>query len=138
MSLGQMVPLSGVVIVTTPHSVAANIAGKAANLFRRLESPLLGVVENMANFACPNCGEITRVFAGATGEALAEELNIPFLGSIPLEPQVSEASARGLPSVVAYPESNQAEAFRDVAGQLAVQLSIRAEAQLVDDRQGVS
>jgi ATP-binding protein involved in chromosome partitioning len=130
MSLGQLVPLSGVVIVTTPHAVAANIAGKAANLYKKLESPLLGVVENMAVFACPSCGTQTRVFAGATGEALAQEIGVPFLGSVPLDPQVSEAAERGLPSVVAYPESAQAVAFSEIAGRLAAQLSIRAEASL--------
>lgn len=126
MSLGQLVPLSGVVIVTTPHSVAANIAGKAANLYRRLESPLLGVVENMATFACPGCGAEARLFAGVTGAGLAEEIGVPLLGSVPLDPQVSEAAERGLPSLVAYPDSAQARAFEVVAGQLASQLSILA------------
>lgn len=125
MSLGQLVPLSGVVIVTTPHSVAANIAGKAANLYKRLESPLLGVVENMATFVCPGCGKEARVFAGATGASLADEIGVPFLGSVPLDPQVSEAAERGLPSVEAYPDSAQARAFEAIAGNLAAQLSIR-------------
>jgi ATP-binding protein involved in chromosome partitioning len=88
------------------------------------------VVENMAVFACPSCGTQTRVFAGATGEALAQEIGVPFLGSVPLDPQVSEAAERGLPSVVAYPESAQAVAFSEIAGRLAAQLSIRAEASL--------
>ncbi|MEX2244026.1 MAG: Mrp/NBP35 family ATP-binding protein [Fimbriimonadaceae bacterium] len=127
MTLGQLVPLSGVVIVTTPHGVAANIAGKAANLFRKLDTPLLGVVENMAAFACPKCGEETRVFAGTTGAELATQLGVPFLGSVPLDPQVSEASDRGEPSVIAYPDSAQARAFVAIAGELAAQTSIRAE-----------
>ena len=127
MSLGQLVPRSGGVIVTTPHSVAANIAGKAAKLFTRLESPLLGVVENMGAFVCPGCGEESRIFSGTTGEELAGRLEVPFLGSVPLDPKVSEAAERGEPSVIAYPESVQSKAFAEIAGRLAAQLSIRAE-----------
>jgi ATP-binding protein involved in chromosome partitioning len=67
------------------------------------------------------------MFAGRSGAALAAELDLPFLGSVPLDPQVSEAAERGLPSVVAYPESAQAKAFAEIAGRLAAELSIRAE-----------
>ena len=128
MSLAQLVPLTGVVIVTTPHNVAGNIAGKAAALFRRLNSPLLGVVENMGTYICPGCGTETRIFAGMPGEKLAETLKIPFLGSIPLDPMVSKANDDGTPSLVAYPDRPQAEAFRALAGQLAAQSSVMAMA----------
>ena len=74
MSLAQLVPLSGVVIVATPQHVAANIAGKAVELFRRLNAPILGVVENMAGFACPQCGTVTDIFSGLEGAQLAERL----------------------------------------------------------------
>ncbi|HAP41104.1 MAG TPA: chromosome partitioning protein [Nitrospira sp.] len=124
MSLAQLVPLTGVVVVTTPHSVAANIAGKAAELFRRLNAPLLGVVENMAAFVCPKCGESTRIYSGMTGVNLAGTLGIPYLGSVPFDPCVGEAAERGVPSVVAYPDRLQAEAFRAIAGQIAAQASI--------------
>lgn len=126
MSLAQLVPLTGVVIVTTPHNVAGNIAGKSAALFTRLESPLLGVVENMGAFLCPHCGEESRVFAGMSGEELALNLGIPFLGSIPLDPMVSLAGDRGTPSVIAYPERPQAESFRAIAGRLAARTSVLA------------
>jgi ATP-binding protein involved in chromosome partitioning len=126
MSLAQLVPLSGVVLVTTPHSVAANIAGKAAALFKRLNSPLLGVAENMGTYICPDCGSESRIFSGMTGEDLSRSLGIPFLGTVPLDPKVSESAERGLPSMIAYPERPQAQAFRDLAGRLAQQTSIRA------------
>jgi ATP-binding protein involved in chromosome partitioning len=126
MSLAQLVPLTGVVIVTTPHNVAGNIAGKAAALFSRLEAPLLGVVENMGAFVCPHCGQESRIFAGMSGEELASNLGIPFLGSVPLDPMVSLAGDRGTPSVIAYPERPQAEAFRAIAGQLAARSSVLA------------
>ena len=130
MSIGQLVSLSGVVLVTTPHNVVANIAGKAAALFRRLETPLLGVVENMAGFVCPSCGEQMRMFSGMTGAEQAKELGVPDLGSIPLDPSIGVAADKGLPSLVANPESPQAAAFKAVAGALAAQLSIAAEAQV--------
>ncbi|MBS1713951.1 MAG: Mrp/NBP35 family ATP-binding protein [Armatimonadetes bacterium] len=129
MSLAQLVPSSGVVLVTTPHSVAANIAGKAAQLFIALQRPLLGVVENMATFVCPGCGTEARIFAGTSGQELASSLDTAFLGSVPIDPAVSSASERGLPSIVADPESPQATAFREIAGRIAAEASIRAESQ---------
>jgi ATP-binding protein involved in chromosome partitioning len=126
MSLAQLAPLTGVVIVTTPQHVAANIAGKSVHLFQRLNSPILGVVENMAGFVCPSCGETTRIFSGLTGEALARQLDIPYLGSIPLDPAVSDAGDRGVPAVISRPEAPMAVAFRQIAGKLAQQASIRS------------
>lgn len=128
MSLAQLVPLTGVVLVTTPHNVAANIAGKSAQLFVRLGAPVIGVVENMATFACPGCGTEARIFAGMSGAELADKLAVPFLGSVPLDPGVSEAADRGLPSLVAHPETVQAASFREIAGKLAAQASILAHA----------
>jgi len=126
MSLAQLAPLTGVVIVTTPHHVAANIAGKSVQLFSRLKAPILGVVENMAGFVCPSCGEVTRIFAGLTGEELAMRFGVPFLGTVPLDPTVSEASDRGLPAVVAHPDRPHAQAFASISRRLAAQISIEA------------
>jgi len=124
MSLAQLVPLTGVVIVTTPHAVAAQIAGKCAALFRRMNTTILGVVENMANFVCPGCGQEQRVFAGTTGAELASELHTAYLGSVPLDPVVGEASERGVPSITAYPDRLQATRFHEIAAKLAQQSSI--------------
>jgi ATP-binding protein involved in chromosome partitioning len=126
MTLAQMAPLAGVVIVTTPHHVAANIAGKSVVLFRRLNAPILGVVENMALYVCPSCGARSRIFAGLSGEQLAEEYKVPFLGSVPLDPQISTSGDEGIPAVRLHPESAYAEAFRDIAGTFAQQVSIRS------------
>lgn len=128
MTLAQQAPLSGVVIVTTPHHVAANIAGKSVQLFRKLGAPMLGVVENMSGLVCPNCGTVTKVFSGLTGEELAEENGMPFLGSIPLDPQISHSADRGIPSVAAAPDSPQAKAFATIAGRLAQEISIASHA----------
>jgi ATP-binding protein involved in chromosome partitioning len=126
MSLAQLAPLTGVVIVTTPHHVAANIAGKSVHLFRRLNAPILGVVENMAGFVCPNCGEVSKIFSGLTGEELASQIDVPYLGSIPLDPSVSDAGDKGVPALISAPHRPQSEAFKEIAGKLAQQASIAA------------
>jgi ATP-binding protein involved in chromosome partitioning len=123
MTLAQQVPLTGVVIVTTPHNVAANIAGSCAALFRRLNTPILGVVENMGAMTLPN-GETMRVFAGKGGEELASELHVPYLGSIPLDPAVSFSSDAGEPIVVTQPDSVVARAFGSLCGEVARQASV--------------
>ncbi len=124
MSLAQLAPLTGVVIVTTPHSVAANIAAKSAGLFKKLNTPILGVIENMATHVCPNCSHISQIFSGLSGNELAEYMHIPFLGSIPLDPKVSTSSSNGVPAVISYPNSEQAIAFTAVAKATAAKASI--------------
>jgi len=126
MSLAQLAPLTGVVIVSTPHNVAANIAGKAVQLFRRLNAPIMGVVENMGEFVDPGTGERRKMFAGTPGPELAETLKVPFLGSVPFDPSVSEAGDAGVPAIVSNPHTDQADAFRDIAGRIAQQASIVA------------
>jgi ATP-binding protein involved in chromosome partitioning len=126
MSLAQLVPLTGVVIVATPHDIAANIAGKAAALFNRLNQPIIGVIENMSHFVCAACGASTKVFAGTTGDELARNLNVPLLGSIPLDAAISAAGDGGTPNIASDPSGPLAARFREIAGELARQLSIRA------------
>src|SRR2546423_9796896 len=126
MTLAQQAPLTGVVIVATPHHVAANIAGKSVQLFRRLNAPIMGVVENMSGFVCTHCGEVTKIFSGLTGSELAAQHEIPFLGSVPLDPVVSDASDGGVPCLISNPDSVPSAAFREIAGRLAAQASILA------------
>lgn len=128
MSLAQLVPLTGVVIVATPHDVAANIAGKSVQLFDRLNAPIIGVIENMSGFACPHCGEVTRIFAGMSGEELARHYEIPFLGSVPLDPSVSAAGDSGTPVVITNVSSPVSTCFRAIAGRLAMEASKQAMA----------
>lgn len=129
MSLAQLVPLTGVVIVATPQHVAANIAGKSVALFKRLNAPIVGVIENMAQFVCPSCGETTKIFSGREGSDLAKSIPAPFLGSIPLDPAISESGDDGEPSIVAFPDSAQAHRFREIAGELAREISKHAFAE---------
>ena len=126
MSLAQLAPLTGVVIVSTPHVIASEIAGKAVQLFRRLNTPILGVIENMGSMTDKATGVVTKMFHGTSGESLAEELKVPYLGSIPFNPEVSQDSDRGVPTVVARPQTDAAEAFTEIAGRLAQQTSIFA------------
>lgn len=123
MSLAQLIPLSGVVLVMTPHNVAANIAGKSALLFNKFNTRILGVVENMGTLVCPGCGTLTRVFSGLSGSDLAADLKADYFGSIPLDPCVSGAADQGVPSVIAMPDSVQARAFGEIAGKMAAKLS---------------
>jgi ATP-binding protein involved in chromosome partitioning len=134
MTLSQSVPLTGVVIVMTPQDVALTIAGKAVAMFRKLEEglgrpiPILGIIENMSGFACPHCGQVTPIFAGKGGQHAAERLEVPLLGSIPLDPNISLSGDEGVPAIIAHPESAQAKAFRHIAQALAAQCSIHSMA----------
>jgi len=115
LTMAQQVPLSGAVIVSTPQSVALSDVKKAVNMFRKVDVPILGVVENMSLYVCPNCGHEEHIFAhgGARREAAAQ--GVPFLGEVPLEPAIREASDEGHPIVAALPESRQAETYRSIA-----------------------
>lgn len=129
MSLAQLIPLTGVVVVMTPQDVAQEVAGKAVIMFRAMadamkrDIPILGVVENMSGFACPNCGEVTDVFGTGGGERAALNLGVPFLGRIPIDPSISISGDAGRPAIILAPESAQAQAFRQVAGDVAAQVS---------------
>jgi ATP-binding protein involved in chromosome partitioning len=129
MSLAQLIPLTGVVVVMTPQDVAQQIANKAVLMFRAMEQatgreiPILGVVENMSGFACPHCGQVTEVFGSGAGERAAARLDVPFLGAIPIDPAVSVGGDSGRPSILSAPQSAQAQAFHHIAGQIAARVS---------------
>jgi ATP-binding protein involved in chromosome partitioning len=126
LSLSQLVPLSGTVIVTTPQDVALQDVVKSIAMFRRLEVPIIGIVQNMAYYVCPCCGTRADIFGTGGGRRLAERTGIAFLGEIPLHPSVREGGDGGRPVVVAAPESPQAEAFRNIAGAVAARVSVLA------------
>ncbi len=115
LTLTQKVPLSGAVIVTTPQDVALIDARKGLAMFRKVNVPVLGIVENMAGFVCPHCGEVTDVFKRGGGERTADVLGCPFLGRIPLDPAIVQGGDAGEPIVVAQPDGVHAEAFRQVS-----------------------
>ena len=119
LTLCQNVPLAGAVIVTTPQDVALIDARKALNMFRKLDVTVLGLVENMAGFTCPECGHVEHVFGSGGGQKTAETLDIPFLGGIPLDPAIVVGGDAGRPIVSEQPESRAAQAFVEIASVLA-------------------
>jgi ATP-binding protein involved in chromosome partitioning len=122
LTLAQSVPLTGAVIVTTPQDVAMQIAGKGLVMFQQLKVPILGILENMSQFACPHCGTVSAIFRQGGGRRASEALGVPFLGQIPLDPQICRTSDGGRPIVLDQPESPAAQAFRQAATVLRDQL----------------
>ena len=115
LSLSQVVPLGGVVMVTTPQDVALLDVRKAIAMFQKLNVPIVGIVENMSTFVCPHCGEATAIFGDAGGQRLAEEYNVPLLARLPLDPETRVGGDEGSPITVRRPDSAPARAFRDLA-----------------------
>ncbi len=123
-SLAQLVALTGAVIVSTPQDVALLDATKSLRMFERLEVPILGIVENMSYFICPHCNEHVDIFGHGGAEKAAERLGVPFLGRVPLNPQIRQGGDEGVPILRGNPESAEAEAFREIAAQVAARISI--------------
>jgi ATP-binding protein involved in chromosome partitioning len=126
LSLAQLVPVQGAVLVTTPQDVAIADVRRALRMFETVAIPILGVVENMSYFIAPDTGNRYDIFGEGGGQKLAATYSVPFLGSIPLGIGVREGGDKGVPIVVSQPDSPQAQAFRRVAEEVARQVSIEA------------
>ncbi len=124
LTLIQSVPLSGVVLVTTPQDVALLDGVKGIRMFRKLNVPILGLVENMSGFVCPNCHHETAIFTKGGGEKEAARQKLTFLGAIPLDPAIAQGGDKGVPLVVGQPNSPQTKALRWLAQIVAGQISI--------------
>ncbi len=122
LTMSQRVPLSGAVIVSTPQDIALLDARKGLNMFRRVEVPILGVIENMSHYICPSCGHREDIFGSGGAKRTAEELEVDFLGDIPLDLKIRETSDGGTPIVAADPESPLAKAYVAIAGQIIEKL----------------
>jgi ATP-binding protein involved in chromosome partitioning len=120
------VPLTGSVMVSTPQDVALLDAGKALMMFKKLNVPVLGIVENMSTFVCPHCQNPTDLFGHGGAQAAAARYSVPFLGEIPLHLRIREGGDEGRPVVVDAPGTPYAEAFMQVARNLAAQVSVVA------------
>jgi ATP-binding protein involved in chromosome partitioning len=125
LTLTQTAPISGAVIVTTPQEVALIDARKGLQMFQRVNVPVLGIVENMSEFICPDCGHRHPIFGSGGGQRAADELGVPLLAKIPLQPDVVEAGDSGKPTVLSAPESPAGVAFRELAGEVARKLAIQ-------------
>ncbi len=127
LTLSQLVPLTGAITVTTPQEVALSDVRKGMTMFKKVNVPLLGVIENMSHFVCGHCGERTEIFSHGGGEQAAKKFEIPFLGRIPLDPAIREGGDHGIPIVTKDPHSPQAQAFLQIAQSLVDQIKQGAQ-----------
>jgi ATP-binding protein involved in chromosome partitioning len=126
LTLCQRVPVSGAVIVTTPQDIALLDAKKALKMFEKVNVPVLGIVENMATHVCSNCGHEEHIFGEGGGARMAEQYQVPLLGSLPLDIRIREQADSGTPTVAALPDSDIAARYREIARNAAGRLSLRA------------
>ncbi|MCZ6511320.1 MAG: iron-sulfur cluster carrier protein ApbC [Alphaproteobacteria bacterium] len=134
LTMAQRVPLAGAVIVSTPQDIALLDARKGLHMFRKVDVPVLGIIENMSTFVCPNCGHQTDIFGHGGARTEAERLGCDFLGEIPLDMAIRVTSDSGQPIVIDQPDSPHAEAYRAIATAIAAKLAgepVRAAPQIV-------
>lgn len=124
LTLSQIIPLTGAVLVTTPQDVALLDVRKAAAMFRKVNVPILGIIENMSYFSCPHCGERVEIFSHGGGRRVAEQFGTAFLGEIPLDVRVRQGGDDGRPVVVYDSKSGPALAFKEMAEKLAAIISV--------------
>jgi ATP-binding protein involved in chromosome partitioning len=122
--LAQSVPLTGAVVVATPQDVALADVVRGVSMFKRLEVPVLGIVENMSYFVCPHCGERTDIFAHGGAKQMAEKMGVPFIGEIPLDTKIRMGGDTGLPITATEPDSPLGQAFLHVAELIAAKVSV--------------
>jgi ATP-binding protein involved in chromosome partitioning len=125
LTLVQTIPLTGAAIVTTPQEVSLIDARKALKMFERVNVPVLGIVENMSYFIAPDTGKVYDIFGSGGGEKTAGELNVPFLGGIPIDPRVRIGGDKGVPIVFDIPDSDHSKIIMDISRRLAEQVNIR-------------
>lgn len=123
LTLAQKVPVVGAIIVTTPQDIALLDARKGLNMFKKMNIPILGVVENMAMHICSNCGHAEAIFGEDGGRKMAEELGVAWLGALPLARHIREQTDAGTPTVAADPDSEAAKLYRDVAQRVAMSVA---------------
>ena len=123
LSLSQLIPITGSVVVTTPQEVALIDVVKAVSMFKKVEIPILGVVENMSYYVCPACGHNDEIFARGGGKTLARELGTVFLGEVPIDAKVRHGGDAGRPVVVGAPESEHAKIFMGIAAKVAGEIA---------------
>ncbi len=127
LTLAQKIPVSGAIIVTTPQDIALLDARKGLKMFEKVNVPVLGIVENMSIYICPKCGHEDHIFGEGGGRRMAEEHEVDFLGSLPLDARIREAVDSGNPSVVSEPDGRVAQMYREIARHAAAKLSQQAK-----------
>jgi len=131
LTLCQRVPVSGALIVTTPQDIALLDAKKALKMFEKVDVPVLGIVENMATHICSHCGHEEHIFGSGGGQRMAQDYDVPLLGSLPLDILIREQADGGTPTVAANPDSKVTAAYRDIARKTAAHLSLRARSKSI-------
>ena len=122
LTLAQRVPLTGAVIVSTPQDIALLDARKGLNMFRKVDVPVLGIIENMSYYICPECGHRAEIFSHGGARREAETLGMEFLGELPLDIEIRETSDSGQPIVVSKPDSPLAATYREIARRVAAKV----------------
>jgi len=126
LTIAQTIPITGILVITTPQDIAMNVAVKAVGMFNKLNVPIVGVVENMSYLECPHCKAHVQIFGKGGAQKVSEQFNVPFIGEIPLHTQIMEGSDTGRPVTVSEPNSMQSLAFSKVAKTIAGRISILA------------
>jgi ATP-binding protein involved in chromosome partitioning len=124
LSLSQTVPVAGSIVVSTPQQVSLADSRRAIRMYQKLNIPTLGIIENMSHFVCPNCNHEADIFGHGGGQRMAEDMNVPFLGRIPIYQPIREGSDNGVPLVLSEPDSPAARAFFAAAERVAAEVSI--------------
>jgi ATP-binding protein involved in chromosome partitioning len=127
LTLSQRVPLTGAVIVTTPQDIALLDAKKGLKMFEKVGVPILGIVENMAVYCCPNCGHVEHIFGAEGGKKMAAQYGVDYLGALPLNMSIREQADSGRPTVVSDPDGEIAAIYKAVARQVAVKIAQKAK-----------
>ena len=126
LTIAQTIPITGILVVTTPQEVAMNVAVKAIGMFNKLNVPIIGVIENMSYLKCPNCNEDIHIFGNGAGQKISEQFKIPYIGDIPLNPQIMQGSEIGKPIIISDPESGQTKSLLKIAKLVAGRVSVLA------------
>ncbi|MFN3605298.1 MAG: Mrp/NBP35 family ATP-binding protein [Leptonema sp. (in: bacteria)] len=124
LSLAQYIEVDGAVVVTTPQTVAINDASRALTMFQQVKIPVLGIVQNMSEFICPNCGHVSYIFSKDGGKKFAEQYQVPLLGSIPLEASIMEAGEKGKPVLLENPSELVLNSYKEIAKKVLEQIQI--------------
>lgn len=133
LSVVQLIPeMDGVIIVTIPSDVSQAVVRKAVTFAKELHVPVIGIIENMSGFVCPKCGTRVDIFKTGGGRKIAEDLGVPFLGSIPIDPQICADSDEGIPFIVKHPDSPASKAFMDIVEKIEKYLEDREKSRGVN------
>lgn len=134
LTIAQTIPITGILVVTTPQEVAMNVAVKAIGMFNKLNVPIIGVIENMSYLECPHCHSNIHIFGKGAGQKISDQFKIPYIGDIPLHPQIMQGSDIGKPVIISDPQSTQTKSFLKISKLVAGRVSVLA-AEMQDQEQ---